>query len=247
MRAQRQWQRDFSFGGRMPWAVGLLICITLALSLLTAFGDRHVGSLFELLALRPADVFRGQLWRLVTWQFIEPSPLGLIFTCLMLYWFGSPLAQQWGSPRFLTVFAAMILVAAVGTCLIAVVDPLVRAHQYLGGWVMLSAVTVAWGLTFPDQVVRIYLVLPIRGYWLAWLTVAFTVIYAVYTGWTHLLPELIAQGAVLAWIYRRRLRVRWNHIRRPTPVRPPQRRGEVIEFPRDDDDDDSPPRNYGPN
>jgi hypothetical protein len=44
---------------------------------------------------------------------------------------------------------------------------------------MTTALVVGWGLTYPDNIVRIYLVLPIRGFWMAWGTVALTVAYAV--------------------------------------------------------------------
>src|SRR3954467_1641019 len=94
---------DLSFGGRVPWAVGLLLVVTIALSLAGAFGGRHGSPIFDLGALTPPDVLHGQVWRLATWCFLEPSPLGLIFGCLALYWFGSDLANEWGSPRFLSV------------------------------------------------------------------------------------------------------------------------------------------------
>jgi membrane associated rhomboid family serine protease len=215
----KPWQQNFSFGGRLPWAVGLLIAITVVLSLLTAFGDRHAGGLFDLVCLRPADVWRGQLWRLVTWPFVEPSPLGLVFTCLALYWFGAPLAEQWGSRRFLLLVASAMLVAGGGTCLIALVDAEVLARTYLGGWAMITALVLAWGLWFPDRVIRIYFVIPIRGYWVARLTVIVTVVFAVYSGWAGYLPELLAEASVLAWLFRRSILGRWSNLRRSFDAR----------------------------
>jgi membrane associated rhomboid family serine protease len=208
MASAKAWQRNLTFGGRLPWAVGLLGTITLVLSLLSAFGDRHAGGLFELVALVPGLVLRGQIWRLATWLFVEPSPIGLIFTCLSLYWFAAPLAQSWGSRRFLVFFATVMAAAASVTCLIALFDPTVAASMYLGGYAMGAALLVAWGLTFPNQVVRFYFLIPITGFWIAWLTVAITAIYAVYTGWAAHLPELLGELSVLAWIFRRRLAVR---------------------------------------
>jgi membrane associated rhomboid family serine protease len=234
-----------SFGGRIPWAVGLLITITVVLSLFTAFGSRHAAPLFEWMSLRPAAVWRGQLWRLVTWPFIEPSPWGLVFACLALYWFGVPLAQRWGSRRFLSGFMGTMLIAAAGTCLIALVDLEVMVSTHLGSWAMTTALVVAWGLTYPDSIVRIYFVLPIRGFWFAWGTVALTVIYCAYTGWAGFLPELVGEGIVLAWFYRGRLARRWSTVERSfqpprrDPPRPGQR-GVVVDLrtgkPRDDND-----------
>jgi membrane associated rhomboid family serine protease len=209
MAQPKRWQQNFSFGGRIPWSVGLLLALTVTLSLVSAVGDRHVGGFFDLVSLQPAAVWRLQLWRLLTWTFVETSPWGLGFACLALYWFGPALAQRWGSPRLLMVVAATMLLAGIGTCLIALTDPEVMGAIYLGTWTMTTALVVSWGLTYPDNVVRIYFVLPVRGFWMAWLTVAITVVIAAYTGWAHLLPEMIAEGAVLAWFYRAPLRRRW--------------------------------------
>jgi membrane associated rhomboid family serine protease len=209
----KQWQRVFSFGGRLPWAIGLLLSITVALSLLAAFGSRHDTPFFDLVSLRPADVWRGQLWRLLTWPFVEPSPLGLIFACLMLYWFGGALARQWGSQRFLVYLGGVMLVAGAGTCAIARIDRSVLGHSYLGGWAVTTAMSVTWGLSFPYSVVRIYFVLPLRGYWLAWLTVAVTVVLAIYSGWEQFLPELLAEGTALAWLFRKSIFARWSRSR----------------------------------
>lgn len=209
-----RWQDRFSFGGRMPWAVGLALCITVGLSLAVAFGDRHAGGLFEWVSLTPRDVWHGQVWRLLTWPFVEPGPIGLIFTCLFLWWFGTDLAREMGSARWLTLFGAIALIAAVGTCLVAQVDPAVMEHPYLGGWALGSAMIVAWGLWFPHRVVLLFFIIRIRGFWLAWLTVTMTVVFAVYAGWEGYLLELFAEASILAWLYRRVLVARFGRVRR---------------------------------
>jgi membrane associated rhomboid family serine protease len=213
MRGSGNWQRRLTFGGRIPWAVGLLLSVTLVLSLTAALGSRYLGPLFDAMALQPAAVWHGQLWRLVTWPFVEPSPIGLIFACLTLYWFAPQLAQRWGSPRLLRMVGGIILVAAVGSCLVGLVDEEIMSASYLGSWTISAGLVVVWGLSFPDQVVRIYLVLPIRGYWLAWGTVAITLVFAIYSGWTRLLPEMLAEVAALCWFHRTLLRARWARVR----------------------------------
>ena len=207
-------QDRMTFGGRLPWAVGLLLTLVVGLSLVVAFGDRHAGSLFELTALSPVHVWHGQVWRLLTWPFIEPGPLGLIITCLMIFWFGRDLADAWGSRWFLLVFGGVVLGAALATCLIALVDASVMPQTYLGGWALTTAMIVGWGLWFPTRVVRIYFIIPITGFWLAWLTVAITVVYAVYAGWEGFLPELTAEAGILAWLFRHSLAERWGRAQR---------------------------------
>jgi membrane associated rhomboid family serine protease len=209
----RRLPAQLSFGGRVPWGVGLVLVVTVVMSLVVAFSDRHAGSIFQLTTLVPADVWRGQVWRLVTWALVEPGALDLIFGCLFLYWFGGDLAREWGSTRFLRVYAGIVLVSASTTCLVGRIDPDVLDHVFVGGWTTGVALTVAWGLWFPDRVMRIYFIIPIRGYVLAWLTIAMTVVFAVYSGWERFVPELAAEGAMLTWLFRRSILSRWTKMR----------------------------------
>ena len=213
-RARRGLGDVFSFGGRLPGSVGLVISLTVGLSLLAALGNRHLGPVYEALSLNPRAVWHGQVWRLVTWPFVEPSALGLLFSCLIIFWFGRDLATDWGSRRFLFTFGGVALAAAVGTCIVSLFDRDVATQAYLGSWAVALAMTVAWGLWFPTRTVRLYLVIPIQGYWLAWLTVGLTVVFAVYSGWEHFLPELSAEGAILAWLFRGAALERWAKARR---------------------------------
>ena len=85
-----------TFGGRIPWSVGLLLVLTIVCSVIGATSSRHGPPIFELGALVPSEVWRGQVWRLATWSFLEDSVLGLIFGCIGLYWLGRDLAREWG-------------------------------------------------------------------------------------------------------------------------------------------------------
>lgn len=223
-----EWLDRFTFGGRAPGGVGFILVVTLAASLLAAFTSRHAAPIFELASFVPELVLRGQIWRLVTWPFVEPSPISLIFECLFLWWFGRDLADEWGSRRFLQVWFGITLFASIVTMLVALVDPDVRAERYLGGVTIGEALIVAWGLWFPERVVRIYFVLPIKGYWLAWGTIALTVIYAIYSGWASLLPTLAAEGGMLMWLFRRSITGRWSSFQRERRVNAEQARKRTM-------------------
>jgi membrane associated rhomboid family serine protease len=198
--------------------------LTVCSSLLVAFTSRHGSLLFEHAALVPGAVWRGEVWRLVTWPLIQMSALGLIFTCLIYFWFGRDLAEEWGSRRFLSVFGGVVVAAAVGTCAVAQLDAPVMEQMYLGSWAPGTALVVAWGLTFPWRTIRIYFLIPVQAFWFAWLTVAGTAIFAIYQGWEQFLPELFAEGATLAWVYRKRLGLRWPEKRRIPAKNAPRRR-----------------------
>ena len=203
----------FTFGGRVPGGLGLLLLLTVVTSLALAFGERHALELYELVPLVPGKVLTGQIWRIVTWAFVEPDPISLFFRCLMLFWFGRDLCAVWGSRRFFAIYSGTVIFAAVVTCLLSLIDADIRSHTYLSSWPIDAALTIAWGLNFPNRVIRIYFVIPIRGYVLAWGSVALAVAFSIYNGWEKYAPLLAAQGGMLAWMYRTRLRARWLKYR----------------------------------
>jgi hypothetical protein len=104
------------------------------------------------------------------------------------------------------VWVGLALTASIGTCAVSLLDPPVRELPFLGGYALTAAFTVAWGLTFPDRRMLIYFFFPIRGIVIAWGTVAVTVVLAIYSGWDHYLPELFAEGGMLALMFRSRIR-----------------------------------------
>jgi membrane associated rhomboid family serine protease len=99
---------------RSPQVTTVLIAATLAMSLIAAIDRRTGGELYHHLALLPEAIWRGQIWRLVTWPFIQGSPLSLIFACVTLHVFGSDLLRAWGPGRYVRYVAGVVLMAGIG-------------------------------------------------------------------------------------------------------------------------------------
>jgi len=177
------------------------------MSIVAAIDARAGGALYHHLALLPEAVWRGQVWRLMTWPFIQGGPLSLIFACVVLYVFGSDLLMTWGSPRYLRYVAGIVLIAGIGTSLIALVLPAAWALPHLGGMVVADALVIAWARRFPDQPVSMYFVLLLRGRALVSVIVAITVLFALFHGIAWMLPELL--GVAAAVLHGHRPARRW--------------------------------------
>ena len=68
-----------------------------------------------LFAFDRSQVLGGEIWRLVTYQFLAGSPLSLFFNLLILYIMGAALENELGTWRFLALFALSTLgSAAIG-------------------------------------------------------------------------------------------------------------------------------------
>ena len=75
----------------------LIICYGIGYGLQIAFPEIQ-----EYLMLNPYYIFKGQIWRLITWVLIPPEGLSL-FTVIMLYFYysiGKSLENMWGAFRF---------------------------------------------------------------------------------------------------------------------------------------------------
>jgi membrane associated rhomboid family serine protease len=198
-----------SFGGRAPPAVGGLIAALVLLSIAAKLS----GSLAAALALAPPAVLSGEVWRLATWTLVDLDPISVIFGGLMLYWFGRDLCYAWGPRRFLVTYFVLGAAAGLGTALLALFFPSLMGMAWIGTWPVLSALTVAWGLLFPERQILLYMVLPITGRALVWLTVGLTAFFAIFQGLRLQVPHLLAQGLMFLWFRGFSLRGAWQSFR----------------------------------
>src|SRR5262249_32400335 len=115
------------------------------------------------------EVFRGEVWRLVTFLFVPPFygiPIFFVFYCLLFYLIGIVLEQTWGTARFnvfllvgyvCNVAAALGLYAATGINI-----PAPSGFIY-------STLFLSFAYLYPDFVLMIYFILPVKVKWLGWL------------------------------------------------------------------------------
>lgn len=117
-----------------------------------------------LFAFDRSQVLGGEIWRLVTYQFLAGSPLSLFFNLLILYIMGAALENELGTWRFLALFALSTLgSAAIGFLL---------DYRLLGSMFLGYSLLFVYARFYPQQVFYIFFVLPVRVVWLAWIAFA---------------------------------------------------------------------------
>jgi membrane associated rhomboid family serine protease len=196
--------RLFTFGNRIPAAVGFLIALMLFASV-TGWMQR---GLQQAAYFSPGHIVAGEVWRLVTWVFVQDHPFTLLFGGFMLWRFGAELAFVWGEGRLLARFFGYTVGAAVVVTLVAVVWPPARA-AHLGAWPVINALLVSWALLYPERQVNIWGVLPLTGKTLALLVLGGTLLYGIAGGGVGGIGafslHLVALAA--AWLLARGVRV----------------------------------------
>jgi membrane associated rhomboid family serine protease len=178
------------------------IWITIAASI-AGMSDTVTGWL----ALAPARIWRGEVWRLVTWVLVEPGALALIMTCASIYRFGGELAPRWGERRMRRFLLEIFGGTAVATTLLALISADVWRAHYLGGWAVSDVLVIAWARQYPGAVLSIYGVVQLNGRNLISAVLAVTCVYALFVGPLAMAPELVACAAAYAypgaWLARR--------------------------------------------
>jgi len=187
-----------------PPLTSTLIALILVASIAATFGD---GTTYSQLALIPRDVWRGELWRLVTWALIEPGPFVLIATCVAIYWCGGGLRSIWGPSRLSRFLLGIVLASGIGTSLLAPLVPMAWHFPQLGGLALAKALVIAWALEFPDRPVVVYWFVVTSGRPLAHGVLGVTVLCTFFFGIAPMLPELIA--CVGALFFMSKARRRW--------------------------------------
>jgi membrane associated rhomboid family serine protease len=155
--------------------IGLMLAV-LAIWLMFAVGLNWGGASAELFGLLTGDtraVLHGQVWRLLTAPFLHtpsgPHAVGHLVTVeLGLYFLGSRLEEAWGPARFLRFVVLTSVLSYLLQMLAELVLPLSLGARLVGGeWYGLmpavTAIAIAWALTFRGQVVQLMMVLPVSS------------------------------------------------------------------------------------
>jgi membrane associated rhomboid family serine protease len=147
--------------GPLSPAVKALIIGNVAMFLVMPF----VPSLARLLMLVPGEVLHGRVWQLVTYMFLHGSLAHIFFNMLALWMFGTELERMWGTRFFVRYYFVTGVVAGLSTIAFSLAPMAAAANLYNSGTIGASGaiygLLLAYGLTFPDRLLMLFLVFPV--------------------------------------------------------------------------------------
>ena len=129
----------------------------------------------DYLAFHWGRVLHGELWRLVTFIFVPDTanPFNLILSLYFMYFIGSMLEREWGTPKFNLYYIS----GAVLTMLTGVIGYYAfGGGAILGTYYVGMSMFLAFAALFPDAQIMLMYILPIKAKWLA---IADLVLFAV--------------------------------------------------------------------
>lgn len=151
---------------------GLMRYIVIANAVIYIFSmfDRS-GLLLRFLAMDPAAVLHGQIWRLVTYVLIPTgsSPFLVLLSLVFYYWLGESMERLWGSTRFTFYYVSGMLLTALGSVLAYLLGSYIPLY---GAGYVNAALFMAYALTYPEATVYVMFILPVKMKWLGILEAA---------------------------------------------------------------------------
>jgi len=117
------------------------------------------------LTLDPVRILHGEVWRLVTYIFVPQSfsPLWLLLALWFLWFIGEGLERAWGAFRLTLYF----LVGMIGTTIAAFFF-----GSNFSNSMLISSLFFAFARFYPDMVIYLFFILPVKIKWLAWVYAA---------------------------------------------------------------------------
>lgn len=186
-------------GPATKWLMGLIVGATV-LFFLT---ERAFGIGIKDLIFTVDGILSLELWRLVTFPFVEYDPLSLVISLVVLYFFGRFFETQWGSGAY----ARFYLASSVGAAIIAVplgfvinlVAPFNEIGVAAGPDAAIDAMLVAMALMAPDSHVLFGFILPMRARTVVLAVLGMQVVFGIMSGAAALGVTLggMAMGYVL--------------------------------------------------
>ena len=154
-----------SFGLPKPTpVVKKLLIANFAVFVLMILTGRDQSLLWELGCMKVGGVLRGQIWRLVTYQYLhdDQSIMHILFNMLGVYFLGPPLERLWGGKRFFIFYTVGGVLGAVFYTLLASMGWLATADM-IGASGCVLGVLGACAVLFPQfTIILLFFPVPIR-------------------------------------------------------------------------------------
>ena len=142
----------------IPSGVKFLLIINIIVFILIELSGQK-NLLFRTFGLVPSLVWtKFKIWQLFTYLFIHGGIFHIFFNMFVLWMFGKDLESQWGKMEFLLFY----FVCGIGAGLITVLFSVNSIVPIVGASGAIYGLLLAYGFTYPNQMVYLYGLVPIK-------------------------------------------------------------------------------------
>ena len=142
----------------IPSGVKFLLIVNIVVFVLVELSGQQ-SLLFRTFGLVPSLVWsKFKIWQLFTYLFIHGGIFHIFFNMFVLWMFGKDLESQWGKMEFLLFY----FVCGIGAGLITVLFSVNSIVPIVGASGAIYGLLLAYGFTYPNQMVYLYGLVPIK-------------------------------------------------------------------------------------
>jgi len=163
---QTAFQTPFGFT-LTPWVKRILIA-NVAVFILTSVDQEFF---FRWFAFTPAEVLT-RPWGAVTYMFLHGNFWHLFFNMVVLFFFGPPLESRWGPSEFLRFY----FICGLGGVALSF---LFASASIIGASAAIYGLMMAFALYWPNSLIYIWGILPIKAKWLVGILFGMSLMNAV--------------------------------------------------------------------
>ena len=161
MLEDRPYMRRPSYGPRYSATVVLLI-VNVAAFFLQHLVSAPVAN--QYFALSVEGLRHGWLWQLVTFQFMHANLMHLLGNCFAIYMFGRPVEESLGQKEFTVLYFASGIIGGLCQSLLLLLTGSVAS--VVGASAGAFGVTSAYAVLFPESILLLFFILPMRAKYL---------------------------------------------------------------------------------
>lgn len=158
----------------------------------------------RILALSPDGIRRGMVWQLVTYPFVNGSPMNLVFSGMMILFVGSSIEREWRTSSFLMLW--LVVSVACGLLWIAVGFAAGSNMIGMGSTACSYGFIATMGLLHRGQHFFVFFA-TVEAQHLALILIVIGVILSI----TQPINLIWITGALVAYLY---VKAHWSHTRK---------------------------------
>jgi membrane associated rhomboid family serine protease len=152
--------RTYSFGpGGITKAVKYLLLINVGIFFLEFLWRPELIYLF---GLTPALVKKGFIWQPFTYMFLHGGLFHILFNMFALWMFGCEIERTWGTREFVKYY----FITGIGAGLFTFILSFNSNIPTIGASGAIFGILVAFALMFPDRLIYLYFLIPVKAKYL---------------------------------------------------------------------------------
>ena len=204
---RQQWKQNPLSPSLFTDAIKFIISINFLIFILQYLSGME-DELFTIFGIVPSKTFGElMLWQPFTYLFFHGGIWHVLINMFVLWMFGSELEKYWGKKEFLRFF----FITGIGSGLITILFSLSSTNPVVGASGAIYGVLLAYGLLFPNRLVYLYFLIPIKVKYLVILIGAIAFFSSLNPGNSNISHLTHLSGMVIGFIYLRSS-INWNTI-----------------------------------